>query len=166
MTTGIRSTRQQLAERLSEVFNLILRGGEIADIIKLAAEKQWNVSRRQLVKYQSHALKKMVRIADRNKDKNFSRHILSRRMLFLQAVDDGDLRTALSIADSEAKLLDIVPATKASFTGKIDASISDQGDELSPDDRRAILEQGLRALDRASHSPATNGHAKNGSSLG
>jgi len=104
-----RATRREVCERLTIVYKLVLLGAEHQDLCEHAREAQWGIGPAQVRRYQAHALKKMARMQEKNRDKNFARHVQQRRALYARAMEAGDWRTALAIARDEAELLKLYP---------------------------------------------------------
>lgn len=135
----IKSTRRVVQLRIAYIMKMRLAGAEWYDLIKLVnansdepreplpdgpGAEPWNVSRRTMERYVQLANRWMVKYADRDREATIVRHVAQRRALFNNAVDTGDYRLALSVLDSEAKLLGLYPKNPSAMTDEeIDAAI-------------------------------------------
>jgi hypothetical protein len=79
-----------------------------------------------------------------DREKLLGRHLAQRRNLYAKAVLAGDLRAALAAADSEAKLLNLFPATRLEHEHKGEVLILTE-EIVDSDDGRAAA---------ANHPPA------------
>jgi hypothetical protein len=93
---------------------LSVAGAEFADIRKFGLAQGWNVSDRQIRRYQQHADREMAKTAGRDRTQLLGRHLLQRRALFAQAWKKQDLGTALQIGRDEAQLLGLYPSSNGS----------------------------------------------------
>jgi len=110
-----------IAQRIEEVLRIRLDGAQMHDIVQYAAEKQWGVSERQLWNYVQRADALLVERMDKDRDKVIARHLSQRQALYARAVNAADLRTALSVLDSEAKLRGLFPE-QAAKNKEVDAT--------------------------------------------
>jgi hypothetical protein len=94
----------QVALRVEEVLHIRLDGAQYHDVVQYAAEKGWQLKERQLREYIHRADDLLVERQERSRRRLLARHIAQRESLFARAVNAADLRTALAIADSTAKL--------------------------------------------------------------
>jgi len=99
-----KSDTAEVAQRVAEILRIRLDGAQYHDVLQLASENAWNVSERQLREYMRRADDLLVERMERNRRRLVARHIAQRETLFARAVNGADYRTALSIADSTAKL--------------------------------------------------------------
>ncbi len=91
--------------RVDDVLRLILAGAEFADIRQYASEQGWQVSERQVRRYQEAAYLRLAETADRDREqlRPLNRHVLRRRFLTACRVlgwdrarlSDGKLRQLL-----------------------------------------------------------------------
>jgi hypothetical protein len=77
---------------------------EFAEIRQFASDSGWNVTDRQLWRYQRAAYRKVVKITERDRVGLLGRHLMQRRSLYARAIKDNDLRTALQVLRDEAEL--------------------------------------------------------------
>lgn len=123
---GKRSTQATVAQRVEEVLQIILLGGEIHDLREHAREMKWNVSDGQLRRYQTDALEVCKGRIEKDRDKLFARHLLQRRTLYARAMEANDLRTALAVVKDEAELQGIYPAKQHEHTGGVKLQIVEE----------------------------------------
>jgi hypothetical protein len=94
----------QVALRVEEVLRIRLDGAQLHDVVHYAAEKGWAVQERQLRNYIHRADDLLVERQEKSRKRLLARHVAQRDALFARAVNAADLRTALAVADSTAKL--------------------------------------------------------------
>jgi hypothetical protein len=115
----MKSTKVEVAKRVSEVYKLRLGGAEFPDIREYAAapEQNWGVSDSQLWRYIKAADALCQEYLDARGEHLLARHILQRRQLFAHAMGAGDHRTALAVLKDEADLEALYPAQRAAAPG-------------------------------------------------
>src|SRR5215203_4813642 len=98
-----KSDTATVALRVAEVLRIRLDGAQLHDVVQFASENGWGISDRQVSTYIRRA---DDLLADRQEKSRrlLARHIAQREALFARAVNASDLRTALAIADSTAKM--------------------------------------------------------------
>jgi hypothetical protein len=89
-------------------------------------------SERTLRRYAAAADKLIADTIDKDREKQFSRHVALRRSLFARAVNAGELSVALSVLKDECALLALYPPTKTALT---DPSGTREFGGLSHDER-------------------------------
>ena len=99
-----KSDAAEVAKRVEEVLRIRLDGAQLHDVVQYASEKGWAISARQVSTYIRRADELLVERQDRNRRRLVARHVAQRESLFARAVNAADLRTALAVADSLAKL--------------------------------------------------------------
>lgn len=99
-----KSEAAAVALRVEDVLRIRLDGAQFHDVVQYAAENGWAVHDRQIRTYIQRADALLVERQDRNRRRLIARHIAQRESLFARAVNAADLRTALAVADSLAKL--------------------------------------------------------------
>jgi hypothetical protein len=72
--------------------------------VQYAAEKGWDVQERQLRTYLRRSDDLLVERQERSRRRLVAKHLARRESLFARAVNAADLRTALAVVDSTAKL--------------------------------------------------------------
>jgi hypothetical protein len=114
----MKSTKAEVAKRVSEVFKLRLGGAEFADIREYAAapEQGWNVSDSQLWRYILAADALCKDYFDAKAEYLLPRHLLQRRQLYAHCMSAGDFRTALAVLKDEAELERLYPPKKVAPT--------------------------------------------------
>jgi hypothetical protein len=112
-----RATDADIAVRVEDVLYARLNGAELYDLVGLAKEKGWDVSKRTLQRYAEAADRKMEESLEKDRVKLLRRHLAQRRSLFARAVNDGDIRSALAIAQDEAELEGLYPRKGLELTG-------------------------------------------------
>ena len=109
MAKGKKYTRADPAEitrRVDEVIRFRMDGMQLHDLIDHAAQQTppWNVSERQLARYIEQADDLISKRVDKSRKRIIGLHLARRDALFARAVNAADLRTALAILDSKARL--------------------------------------------------------------
>jgi hypothetical protein len=99
-----RSDKATVIQRVNDVLRLLLAGAEFAEIRQFASAHGWNVTDRQIRRYQEAAYRRVAKIAQRDQVQSLGRHLMQRRALYARAVKNNDLRTALQILRDEAAL--------------------------------------------------------------
>lgn len=111
-----KSSKAETDQRVQEVLKLTLAGAEFPEIQQFARQQGWDVSERQLRRYIECAYRDVAQLSERDTDQIKGRQLMQRRVLFARAMKLGDIRTALSILQDEAKLLGLYPPTKIAPT--------------------------------------------------
>lgn len=111
-----KSAKATVRRRVQELLRLILAGGEFPDIEQYATDHGWDVSKRQLHRYQDAAYQQLVAISQRAEEELFGRHIVQRRALYSRALKKQDLKTALAVLRDEAALQGLYPPAKIAQT--------------------------------------------------
>jgi hypothetical protein len=127
----MKSTRAQIQLRVNDLVQFRLDGAQfwhIRDYVRVKEQEKdstWYrgngvkpLSDATLWRYIAMVDDEIVTGCRLSRKKIFRRHLEMRRRLFGKANAAGDNRTALAILDSEAKLLDLFPATGVEMTGK------------------------------------------------
>jgi hypothetical protein len=110
-----KSSKAIVQARVAEVLKMRLAGAEFHDIVQYASEtdeatsRPWNVTERQLRNYVRDSDLLLARSLEEKVKPLFNLHRAQRRDLFRQALQTGDLRTALSVLKDEAELLGLYP---------------------------------------------------------
>jgi hypothetical protein len=113
-----KSTRTIVKQRVEQILRIRTLGAEFHDIRQFASEEDpetgrpWNVSDRQLARYCQQADELLDQCIEKDRTKLFNRHLAMRRALYSRAMENGDLRTALSAARDEAALLGLYPGDR------------------------------------------------------
>ena len=105
-----------MLRRVNEVLRLIILGAEFEAVRQYADAQGWNVSERQLRRYQEAAYTDLARSTRRNRKQLLGRHLMQRRALYAQALKGKDIRTALQVLRDEATLEGLYPPTKIAPT--------------------------------------------------
>jgi hypothetical protein len=111
-TKPSKATKTEINQRIDEVLRIRLDGALAHDVQAYAAEKGWGLSERQVFRYIAKADALMAKRLEQDREKNFARHIQSRRTLYARCVNAADYSTALRVLDSEAELLGLFPDKK------------------------------------------------------
>lgn len=123
--------------RVLFVLKMRLSGAEWYDIIAVVNKdggadfpdgpgaKAWHIKERQVFKYIAAAEDLLLRHTYKDREKLIARHIAQRRAVFNNAAEAGDMRTALAVLDSEAKLLGLYPKDPGKMTdAELEAEIA------------------------------------------
>jgi hypothetical protein len=150
-----KSTQATVLRRVNEVLKLIVIGAEFEAIRQFADGQGWQVSERQLRRYQESAYVQLAQTTQRNRKQLLGRHLMQRRALYAQALKDKDLRTALRVLRDEASLEGLYPPTKIAPTTPdgqepFRLAVAD----LKPSELRALKRLKERTPATADHSPS------------
>jgi hypothetical protein len=153
-----RATREQVEARVAEVVTVLLDGAQAAwDIVPFVRQREgeagspWHVgegdsplSASQIFRYVNKAQSLIALSVKGDRDRHVGRHIAQRRHLFAKAVQQGDVRAALAILDSEAKLCGLFPDHGSTANGRNGAIPNGNGITINLFERVNILAQQLR----------------------
>ena len=103
-------------QRVTEVMQLLLQGGEFNEIRQYAANKGWELTKRQVRRLMELAYKRTTDILAPKQEEFLARHLLQRRSLYARCLKAEDLRGALQVLSDEAQLLGLYPARKIAPT--------------------------------------------------
>src|SRR5262249_45881590 len=107
---NLKATREQIRQRVALIMKIRLLGAGLADIQEFCKQEDpetgrpWKVSRRTVYRYIEASEKLIAHEAKRNPEKHFTEHLARRRMMYARAMEQGDIRTALAVAQDEARL--------------------------------------------------------------
>jgi hypothetical protein len=101
---GKKSNHVEMGKRVEEVLRIILDGAQHHDVVDYANEKGWGITDRQVREYVRRADELLVERREKNRKRLLARHTARREALFARAINAADLRTALAVVDSLAKL--------------------------------------------------------------
>lgn len=104
-----KSDKTTVAQRVEEVLRLRLDSFQFHDILQYASEKGWALTERQVRTYIAKADALLVERLDKKRKPVIARHLAQRQALLRKAIEKGEIRTALAILDSEAKLRGLFP---------------------------------------------------------
>src|SRR5688572_16247454 len=99
-----RADRAEMQKRIDEILRIRLDGAQFHDVMHFVAEKGWKLSERQVRNYMRKADELLVERREPSRKRLVARHIAMREALYARAVNGADLRTALAVADSLAKM--------------------------------------------------------------
>jgi len=131
-----KSSTAEVALRVEEILRIRLDGAQRHDVLQFASEKGWGLTDRQVDTYIRRADDALVERLDKKRSRVVALHLAKRGALFARAVSAADYRTALAIADSEAKLRGLFPDREAKELARV---VTDQARQI------AELEQRLSA---------------------
>jgi hypothetical protein len=109
-----------VAQRVEQVLQIVLLGGELADLRNYATEKKWHVSNSQLYRYQQRAMEICVAQRERDREKLFARMTLQLRAIYARAMEGGDLRVARAVLRDEADLYGLGPRSTADLAEEVE----------------------------------------------
>lgn len=144
-----KSDKATVLRRVHEIGRLVLAGAEFAEIRQYASERGWQVSARQLRRYQEIAYRRLARAAERDHKQLLGRHLLQRRVLYARSLKANDVRAALQVLRDEAMLQGLYPPAKSVPTTP-DGQHTD-GPDSSRLSRRQRLARLLAAEARGDH---------------
>ncbi len=99
-----KSNAAEVQQRVEQVLPLMLDGKTFAEIVQFAADSGWNVGERQLRNYVFKANCVLSATLETNRRILLARHIAMREVLYGRAVEEKDIRAALAVLDSLAKV--------------------------------------------------------------
>jgi hypothetical protein len=108
-----KSDKSTVVRRTQEILRLILAGGEFEGIRQYAAAQGWNLSDRQLRRYQDRAHQRVLEATNRDQRQLLGRHLMQRRALYARALKTSDVRTALHVLRDEAVLEGLYPSARS-----------------------------------------------------
>jgi hypothetical protein len=170
----MKATNAQVQARVEEVLAIRLDGAEFWDVREYAREKEqeegsaWHVaegdkplSDGQLWRYIGRADKMIAESCRASRKKLLRRHLAQRRNLYAKAVSQGDMRTALAAADSEAKLLGLFAPIRVRHGGDKKSGpivIRDETDldHATVEELRLLRDLRLRLEERRNGQPNDN----------
>jgi hypothetical protein len=115
----MKSTKAVFHQRVEQVLKIRLAGAQLHDIRNFAQEddpdtgRPWNVTDKTLKYYISASNQLLARAAEKDHDKLLTLAIAQRETLYANAIQSGDWRAALAIADSRDKLLGLFPEKRS-----------------------------------------------------
>jgi hypothetical protein len=148
----MKATKATVEQRVEEILRLRLDGAEFWDIREYAREKameagslwqlaegQKPLSDAQLWRYMGRADKMITEGFRASRRRLFRRHLAQRRRMYSKAMQDGDIKTALSVAQDEAALLNLYPPKRTEVSGKGGAALQVESVVLTDEQRLAAL---------------------------
>ena len=109
-----KSDQMTILSRVQDVTKLLLAGAAHEDIRQFAEAHNWQVSERQLRRYQKQAYEQLAQEAKRDQTQLMGRHLMQRRALYARAMKTSDIRTALWVLKDEAALQGLYEVNKES----------------------------------------------------
>jgi hypothetical protein len=173
----MKATRAVFRQRAEAVMKLRLLGAEFHDVRQYAQEddpesgRPWLgengkvISERQLWRYCRAADKLLDKTLEKNKQNLLNRHIGMRRALYARAMESGDWRAALAVADSEARLLALFPDRPAREAAAVQVNVWAPALERLTDEElhhMARLAERVNQLNHENGSPSDGAHADHG----
>src|SRR5262249_35511614 len=153
----------QVLLRLTEIGRVRLEGASVSpEVREYVAEQErkegspWHLgegerplSRRQIERIVQRVDAMIAESTRESRKRSLARHLARREALYAKAVNAGDVRAALAVLDSEAKLRNLFPAAKHEIAGKNGERLFHPGPAAAP----AILADVQRALDEFQRGP-------------
>ena len=125
---------------------MLLDGAEFAEIRQFASDSGWNVTDRQLWRYQRAAYRKVVKITERDRVGILGRHLMQRRSLYARALKANDLRTALQVLRDEAELQGLYP--KKDQAANVNLVQIDWSQFVASSDRQKTIEAQAKRVEQ------------------
>lgn len=167
-----KASKAQFMLRLTEIIRIRLSGAKEWDVAEYVREQEgtegspWRraenekpLSRRSIRRYMQKADEVIAASTKERRRQALVKHLARREEMFAKAMNAGDIRTALAVADSEAKLRRLFPAAKHEVTGKdgapLQAALAHV--ELSPDERARAVAGLLARLGAGDPRPIADG---------
>ncbi len=129
-----KGTIGEVDRRVTEVYKLLCRGANRAQVVRHCADK-WGIGSRQAETYMQRAREQMRELLAESREDLLAKAIAFRNDLLLEASQKGKLFTALQIADSREKLLGLFEQTseQQSQTEGIELKLVVPESESEPD---------------------------------
>jgi hypothetical protein len=137
-----KSNQVEFNQRVEGVRTMLLRGDSAASICRNVSSTL-GISERQVARYMRVAREEILGDAKANREWMMAEHMSVRRAIRKGAIEAGDFRSAL--AQDEAKLFDLYPATQMSL--KVDWRERARAAGYDPDELQRGLIDTLRARD-------------------
>jgi hypothetical protein len=157
-----KASKATMLLRLTEIWRIRLDGAAYLDIAEYIAEESkkdgspWKLaegekplSRRSIENYIQRVDAMIAASTKESRKRALRRHLARREALYAKAVGAGDVRAALAVLDSDAKLRNLFPADKHEVAGKNGEQLFHPGPAAAP----AILADVQRALDEFQRGP-------------
>lgn len=106
-----KSSKAEVEQRVSSVYQLLLRRESTANILRFAADK-WGVSQRQAETYIAMARDRLRQDVASDRQQALTEHLALRRDLYNQAYKAKQWMVCFMIAQDEAKLLSLYQTTE------------------------------------------------------
>jgi hypothetical protein len=166
-----KAEKLRVAQRVDELVRIRLDGAQWWDVREYVREKEqedgspWKLANRQkplsdgqLRRYVQRADALILGSVKEKRSRAVRRHLAQRRNLYAKAVNAGDIRTALAVAQDEARLQNLYPPKKTELTGKdgsplqaVTATV-----ELTDDERAAAVASVLARVGQAGDRPSVD----------
>jgi hypothetical protein len=101
----MKSTQATVQQRVEQVLQVRLSGGDFLAIRQYASAQGWGVSDRQLWRYSAAADALLDKNTEKDLGKLLNRHLAQRRDLYARCLAQNDLSNARGVLADEAKLL-------------------------------------------------------------
>jgi hypothetical protein len=147
-----KASKAQIQLRIEEVLRIRLDGAEFWDVREYAREKEketgspWELKDNEkplsdatLWRYIGRADTLIAESCRSSRKKLFRRHLAQRRNMYAKAINAGDIRTALAVAQDEAELLNLYPPKRTEVTGKNGGALQMESVVMTHDERLAAL---------------------------
>lgn len=159
--TKAKATKAQAMLRVTEVLRIRLSGAKLWDVTEYVSEAEqtegspWQLAEgetplteRQIARYVEKADALIAESTRQSRKRSLARHLAQRADLYAKAVNAGDIRTALAVLDSEAKLRRLFPAARHEVTGKDGAPLNPPTPEkpLTDEERQTAVANLLARL--------------------
>ena len=129
-----RATKSQVEARTNALAHVMLDGAvwplDLCDYVRaqeqengspwFLAEDRKPLSYAQIRRYAVRAEKAIAESCRTSRKRLLRIHLAKRRRLYSKAVSQGDIRAALAVADSEAKLLELFPRPEDDLRRQVD----------------------------------------------
>ena len=110
-------TKAEMENRVTQVTDLLLKGGKRGHILQYAEEKtDWNVSISMIDKYIAAATKEILESLKGERDWEIALARGRYEYLYTQSITRKDLRGALSVVQAKSKLLGLDAPTRTDIT--------------------------------------------------
>ncbi len=160
--------------RLLEIVRIRLDGAKLWDVCEYVREKEqeddspWKLpddgkplSQSQIARYVQKADDTIAESTRERRRQSRVKNLARREHMYARAMNAGDIRTALAVAQDEAKLRGLYPAKKTELTGKDGAPLAAvvANVEMTDDERRDAVANLLARVGAASPRPDSAGTA-------
>lgn len=118
MSDGKKSTEAQVALRVSEIVDILIKGGNRQDILQYAATS-WGIKERQTDTYISRAWELIEETTEKNRDRSINLAIKRYEDLYRRSHKVQDYRECRQIINDQVKLLGLAEPDKIEHTSLV-----------------------------------------------
>ena len=107
-----RATDSVVEQRVSQVYEMLLRGYSRSEVFRFASEQKWGITERQVENYIARATEAIREDSEERREQEFARAVLDLYRLYRRCLKDNQLKTALECRKEIHKLYGLYAPTK------------------------------------------------------